>query len=196
MRYVFGDYSLDTRRYELRRAGALIPLRPKVFHLLAYLLAHRDRIVPRQELCEHLWPHQFVSDTTLDACLAQARQAVGDSGRSQRVIQTRHGYGYRVVAAVEVHDDPLGDGDQVATFTSPHESAKVEAAQGHAGMAGVTVLVPEVPREWPFPLTSLRPSPPNAAAGEHKMVTVLVCTLANAAGLAQRLEAEELHQRM
>jgi DNA-binding winged helix-turn-helix (wHTH) protein len=34
MRYVFGDYTLDTRRYELRRVGARIPLRPKVFHLL------------------------------------------------------------------------------------------------------------------------------------------------------------------
>jgi DNA-binding winged helix-turn-helix (wHTH) protein len=50
----------------------------------------------------HLWPRQFVSDATLDACLAQERQAVGDSGRSQRVIQTRHGYGYRFVADAEI----------------------------------------------------------------------------------------------
>jgi DNA-binding response OmpR family regulator len=45
MRYVFGDYSLDTQRYELTRAGALIPLRPKEFQLLAYLIAQRDRVV-------------------------------------------------------------------------------------------------------------------------------------------------------
>jgi hypothetical protein len=73
MRYVFSDYTLDTQQYELRCAGALIPLRPKVFHLLAYLLAHRDRVVPRQELCDHLWPKQFVSDATLAvACFEQA----------------------------------------------------------------------------------------------------------------------------
>jgi DNA-binding winged helix-turn-helix (wHTH) protein len=118
MRYVFGDYTLDTLRYELRRAGAPIPLRPKVFHLLAYLLVHRDRVVPRQELCEHLWPKQFVSDSTLDACLAQARQAVGDSGRTQHVIQTRHGYGYRVVAAVEEHDDSPGEGPELCLHRS------------------------------------------------------------------------------
>jgi DNA-binding response OmpR family regulator len=47
MRYAFGDYTLDTRRYELRRAGASIALRSKVFHLLAYLLAHHDPVVPR-----------------------------------------------------------------------------------------------------------------------------------------------------
>jgi Transcriptional regulatory protein, C terminal len=61
--------------------------RSKVFHLLAYLLAQRDRTVPRLELCEHLWPKQFITDATLDACLAQARQAVGDSGRPQRVVE-------------------------------------------------------------------------------------------------------------
>ena len=112
MRYVFGDYTLDTRRYELRRAGASIALRPKVFHLPAYLLTHRDRVVLRQELCEHLWPKQFISDATLDVCLAQARQAVGDSGRTQHVIQTRHGYGYRCVAdkeRVERRDAAFGD---------------------------------------------------------------------------------------
>ena len=44
MRYGFGDYTLDTHRYELRRAGQLVPLRPKVFHVLAYLLAQRHRV--------------------------------------------------------------------------------------------------------------------------------------------------------
>jgi DNA-binding winged helix-turn-helix (wHTH) protein len=39
MRYVFDDCTLDTERYELRRAGIRIPLRPKVFQLLAYLPA-------------------------------------------------------------------------------------------------------------------------------------------------------------
>src|SRR5262245_66405527 len=171
MRYAFGDYSLNVQQYELRRAGSFIPLRPKVFHLLVYLLAHRDRVVPRQELCEHLWPKQFVSDATLDACLAQARQAVGDSGRTQRVIQTRHGYGYRFVAAVEVHDEPVGQDDGRSTPPISHESAGAEPAKLRAGTARVPVLVPEGSREAPFPLTSSHFSPPHAAAGERKVVT-------------------------
>jgi hypothetical protein len=42
MRYVFGDYSLDTQCYELRRAGALIPLGPQVFIIIGekMVLAH------------------------------------------------------------------------------------------------------------------------------------------------------------
>ena len=40
MDYVFGAYRLDTQRYELTHAGVPIPLRPKVFQVSAYLLAH------------------------------------------------------------------------------------------------------------------------------------------------------------
>ena len=50
MRYVFGDCTLDTERYELRRAGVWIPLRPKVFQLLAYLITHQGRVVLKDEL--------------------------------------------------------------------------------------------------------------------------------------------------
>jgi DNA-binding winged helix-turn-helix (wHTH) protein len=93
-----------------------------VFHLLAYLLTHRDRVISRQELCAQLWPDQFVSDATLDACLAQARRAVGDSGRTQYVIRTRHGHGYRFVAAVAVHEPPAGADDRISTPPLPRVS--------------------------------------------------------------------------
>jgi DNA-binding winged helix-turn-helix (wHTH) protein len=69
MRYIFGDYVLDTQRHELHHAGELIKLRRKVFQVLVHLLAHRDRVVPKQELLEHLWPDQFVGDETLTSCI-------------------------------------------------------------------------------------------------------------------------------
>jgi DNA-binding response OmpR family regulator len=40
MRYLFADYCLDTQCYELHQAGVPIPLSPKVFQVLAYLLEH------------------------------------------------------------------------------------------------------------------------------------------------------------
>ena len=83
MLYVFGDYTLDTQGYALSRAGASVHVRPKVFQVLAYLLAHRDRVVPKPELMEQVWPGQSVSDETLDSCIALARRAVGDSARAQ-----------------------------------------------------------------------------------------------------------------
>jgi DNA-binding winged helix-turn-helix (wHTH) protein len=100
MDYRFGDYSLDTERYELRRAGTLSKLRPKVFKVLVYLTAHREHIVSKQELLEQLWSQQFVGEATLHSHIRAARQAVGDTGEAQRVIQTLHGRGFRFVAAL------------------------------------------------------------------------------------------------
>ena len=96
MRYTLGDYTLDTQRYELCRAGIPLQLQPKVFDLLAYLIQHRDRVVTRQDLFDALWPEQFVSEDALEWTIAEARRAVGDSGRAQRVIKTIRGRGYRL----------------------------------------------------------------------------------------------------
>lgn len=52
MIYVFGDRTLDTRLYTLHCAGLSLWLRPKVFQVLTYLLAHREH-VSRQELPQY-----------------------------------------------------------------------------------------------------------------------------------------------
>jgi DNA-binding winged helix-turn-helix (wHTH) protein len=101
--YVFGPCELDTERYELRRPGGVIRLRRKVFQVLTYLLAHHDRIVSKQELCAQVWPQQFVSEAALENTIKAVRQAIGDSGRRQQLIQTVYSVGYRVIAAVEMH---------------------------------------------------------------------------------------------
>jgi len=76
MRYFFGDYVLDTQRYELQPAGAPVKLRRKVFQVLAYLLSHGDQVVSKQELLEHVWPDQFVGDEALKSCVKDLRQAL------------------------------------------------------------------------------------------------------------------------
>ena len=84
-----------------------------------YLLEHRDRVVSREELCAQVWPGQFVSQATLEGVIRLVRQAVGDSGRTQSIIQTLHGHGYRFVAPVE--ESTLADkaGEAVRTVALP-----------------------------------------------------------------------------
>jgi predicted ATPase/DNA-binding winged helix-turn-helix (wHTH) protein len=108
MRYIFGDYTLDTNRYELRRAGTPVALGPKPLALLTYLLQHRDRVVSKQELLAHLWPQQFVSRSVLTSCMLVVRQALGDSGQAQQLIQTVRGHGYRFLLPVEEQAGPEG----------------------------------------------------------------------------------------
>jgi TolB-like protein/DNA-binding winged helix-turn-helix (wHTH) protein len=101
MIYHFGECTLDTQLYCVQRGGQTIRLRPKVFRMCLYLLEHRDRVVPREELCAQMWPGRFVNPATLEGVIRSVRQAVGDSGRAQGIILTRHSYGYRFVAGVE-----------------------------------------------------------------------------------------------
>src|SRR5215204_3420062 len=109
MIYRFGDCELDDRRYELRRDGIPRHLEPQVFEVLAYLVRHRDRVVPRAELLDEIWGSRFGTDSALASRVKAARRAVGDSGRDQRVIRTLHGRGYRFLAPVtETGGGPAG----------------------------------------------------------------------------------------
>ena len=100
MVYVFGDCELDERRYVLRRAGERVELEPKVFEVLAYLIRHNDRVVPRRELLDELWPDRIVGEWSLTRSISVARKALRDNAGEQRVIQTLYGRGYRFVARV------------------------------------------------------------------------------------------------
>jgi pimeloyl-ACP methyl ester carboxylesterase len=101
MRYRFGGVVLDTDTYELRSAAGPVDIEPKVFDVLVHLLVHRGRVVTKEELLDLVWGDRFVSESALTTRIKQARHAVGDDGRAQRVIKTVHGRGYRLVAPVD-----------------------------------------------------------------------------------------------
>ena len=83
-------------------------MEPQTFDVLAYLVAHRDRVVPKDELMDAVWGGRFVSEAAVTSRIKQVRRAVGDDGQAQRVIQTVHGRGYRFVAAVGTASRPPG----------------------------------------------------------------------------------------
>ncbi len=102
MTIAFGPFEIDQARFELRNAGVRVPLEPQTFDVLAYLVTHRDRLVSKEELMDQVWGGRFVTESAVTSRIKQARRAVGDDGRAQRVITTVHGRGYRFVAAVHV----------------------------------------------------------------------------------------------
>jgi DNA-binding winged helix-turn-helix (wHTH) protein len=172
MLYAFGNHELDTQLYELRRAGQLLKIEPQVFNVLAYLIEHRHRTVTRQELLEHLWPEQYISDAVLSYCIMAARKAVGDSGRVQRIIKTVHGRGFRFVAALQERDHKPA-GTEVATAA---ETPGRTATQQHNHTLSDTT--PGATADSLPGLTPLATAP---------LVTVLCATLANVTALAEQL---------
>ena len=84
----FGACELDLDRRELRLGSNPVHVEPQVFDLLAHLIAKRDRVVSRDEILDAVWHGRIVSDATLSSRINAARQAIGDSGKTQTLIRT------------------------------------------------------------------------------------------------------------
>lgn len=81
-------------------------LEPRLVKVLAYLTENRERIVPREELLDNLWPEEFTSDEVLTAAVRSLRKALGDDARNPRYIKTFPRVGYQLVAPVEAAGSP------------------------------------------------------------------------------------------
>jgi predicted ATPase len=100
MIYVFDDCELDLEKVELRVGGLRRAVEPQVFDVLSVLVRHRDRLVPKEQLLDEVWQHRFVADSAISSRIKSARQAIGDDGRTQRLIRTVHDRGYQFVGDV------------------------------------------------------------------------------------------------
>jgi pentatricopeptide repeat protein len=90
----FGDFELDADRRALRLRGRELALQPRVFDLLAYLVRHRDRVVPKDELLDTLWPGVVVTESSLQRAVSLARAALQE-GRLEDAIRNYSRRGYR-----------------------------------------------------------------------------------------------------
>ena len=98
MIYTFAEFELDLAAVELRADGKVVSLEPQVFALLALLVENSERLVSKDEIVEKVWEGRVVSDAAVASRVKSARQALGDDGKSQQLIKTIHGQGYRFVA--------------------------------------------------------------------------------------------------
>lgn len=106
MRYVFGQYVLDTDRRELLRGTEVISVAPQAFDLLHYLIRNRGRVVSKDELVKAIWNGRAVSDAALTTRINAVRSVIGDTGEMQRLIKTLSRKGLRFIGAVQETEEP------------------------------------------------------------------------------------------
>lgn len=91
-----GDLSLDLASRQVVRAGQRIELTPKEFTLLHYLMRHRDQVVTRSMIAEHVWEASFDSGSNvIDVYIRYLRSKVDDPFDT-KLIHTRRGIGYLI----------------------------------------------------------------------------------------------------
>jgi pimeloyl-ACP methyl ester carboxylesterase/DNA-binding winged helix-turn-helix (wHTH) protein len=135
MVYEFGEFTLDTNRQQLRRGDEPQHLEPQVYAVLCHLLEHRDRLVTSQEMMKHVWGDRFVTPGTLNSRIKALRQALGDDGATQRIIQTVHGRGFRMQVDVRAVADPARARSQPqSTGESSPARQQIHFCRAHDGV--------------------------------------------------------------
>ena len=86
---------LDVASRTVTVDGELVSLTRTEFDLLYLLLGHPGQVFSRQEVLEHVWPHNVVvTDRTVDVNITRMRKKIG---RYSACIITRHGFGYQFI---------------------------------------------------------------------------------------------------
>lgn len=133
--FEFGEFRLDPERRLLqRRDGTPMPLTPRVFETLLYLVQHSGVVLDKEVLMDSIWPDSVVEENNLSQNISNLRRVLGESPGTHRYIVTVPGRGYRfvaevrtcrVAAAVETGSEPVAD-ESARSSDSP-----IETVGGH-----------------------------------------------------------------
>ena len=117
-RYRFGNFIVSPRRRLLVRDGLELPLIPRYFDLLVFLIERRHEALHRRDIFDRVWNDVIVSDSALSQAIRTIRRTLGDDSREPRFIRTVSRRGYRFVFAdvVEEEDD--------AAWVAPNASSR------------------------------------------------------------------------
>jgi Tol biopolymer transport system component/DNA-binding winged helix-turn-helix (wHTH) protein len=117
--FKFEDFEARPGEWLLLKAGNPVPIEPKTFRVLVYLLRNPGRLVTKEELLGAVWDDSAVTENSLTRSIASLRRQLGDDAREPRFIVTVHTSGYRFVCPVEFS----GGGPATSSPSSGHEAS-------------------------------------------------------------------------
>jgi DNA-binding response OmpR family regulator len=90
------DLIVDPLKHIVERNSKKITLTPKEFSILEFLLHHKDEVVTRTMITEHVWDYNFEGmSNVVDVFLANIRKKI-DKNTTKKLIHTVHGVGYKI----------------------------------------------------------------------------------------------------
>jgi len=107
--FKFADVEVREREFCLVKAGEVLPVEPKTFRVLLFLLRNPQKLIAKEELLNAVWGDAVVTEGSLTRTIVQLRRLLGDEIRNPRYIETVATVGYRFVCKVEVSETASGD---------------------------------------------------------------------------------------
>src|SRR3954451_10822227 len=100
--FKFAAFEVREREFCIVKAGEVLPVEPKAFRVLLFLLRNPHRLITKDELLDAVWNDCAVSENSLTRSIALLRRLLGGDTREPRYIATVPTVGYRFVCDVEV----------------------------------------------------------------------------------------------
>src|SRR3990172_8213886 len=112
-----GSVQVDLAGHRVLRHGLELPLKPKAFELLAFLVANPGQVFTRDQLLERVWGYDYAGETrTVDVQVHWLRSAIeADSGRPE-LLRTVRGGGYVLRRPASWRRRRAGDGPERVTL--------------------------------------------------------------------------------
>ena len=157
--------------------------------MLAVLVERAGEVVTRAELQQRVWSGDtFVDfDRGLNYCVAQIREALGDSASEPRFIETLPRRGYRFIAVVHESRDDVGDG--LRTVPDEDHDRRAERSVNHVGDGLQAVPEQAVPEKSQPPSAQSSQRIDISALSAVSAVAFVVALIAGASMLMLRRDA-------
>jgi len=117
----FNSFRLDTAGHCLWREQQRVPITPKAYDVLRYLVENSGRLVTPDEILEAIWTDTYVNPEVLRKYILEIRKVLGDKSGDPQFVETVPRRGYRFIA-------PVSDESQVAIY-QPAEAIPITKAE-------------------------------------------------------------------
>jgi DNA-binding winged helix-turn-helix (wHTH) protein/TolB-like protein/tetratricopeptide (TPR) repeat protein len=125
--YTFKSFRLDLAERLLLNNNNPVPLTPKAFDVLVFLVEHSGHLVEKDELMQTVWADSFVEEANISRIIHTLRKALGEDENGNKYIETVAKSGYRFVAKVNTVSEP---GAVATGFLQPVAKNPVAIARG------------------------------------------------------------------
>ncbi len=93
---MIGDIEIDTIHHTVKRHGKELMFTPKEFAILEFMTRHKDEVVTRTQIIEHVWDYNFDNmSNVVDVFVTTLRKKI-KAHKGKKLIHTIHGVGYKL----------------------------------------------------------------------------------------------------
>jgi DNA-binding winged helix-turn-helix (wHTH) protein len=103
--FSFADVQVREREFCIVRNGEVLPVEPKAFRVLLFLLRNPQKLITKEELLDAVWGDTAVSENSLTRSIALLRRLLGDGTHEPRYIATVPTVGYRFLRDVRAAEE-------------------------------------------------------------------------------------------